>query len=96
MEQTQYGADETLREAVKQLTAGANGNSVELDRVIRQLGAHHVAHFLVTTTDSNSAEVLKRYLSKYWPAYFELIERLIRAARRSPENEDLESDFGES
>jgi hypothetical protein len=95
-ERSHYGVDETLRAAVKQLTSHWNGASEELDRIIQQLGAHHVAHFLVTTVDSSACEALREYLGKYWPAYFELIERLIRAARRSPENEDLQSDFGES
>lgn len=95
-ERSHYGADETLRAAVKQISTTSNENSEELDRVIHQLGPHHVAHFLVTTVDSNAGEALRKYLSKYWPAYFELIDRLLRAARRSPENEDLQSDFGQS
>ncbi len=89
-----YGADEALCRAVEQLAS--NGACEELDRVIQRLGAHHVAHFLATTADTRSAEALRRYLSAYWPAYYELIERLIRAARRIPENEDLQRDFGES
>ncbi|OGF55160.1 MAG: hypothetical protein A2Z21_09980 [Candidatus Fraserbacteria bacterium RBG_16_55_9] len=64
--------------------------------MIQELGPHHVAHFLITTGDARADENLKAYLRRYWPAYFELIERLIRAARRSPENEDLQSDFGQS
>ena len=96
VERSHYGVEETLRAAVKQLSNTSNGSSKELDQVIHQLGPHHVAHFLVTTADPRAAEVLNTYLSKYWPAYFELIERLIRAARRSPENEDLQSDFGQS
>jgi hypothetical protein len=96
MEPPHYGVDETLRAAVKTLAAISNGTSQELDHVIQQLGAHHVAHFLATTADAHAAEALRRYLSTYWPAYDELIERLIRAARRTSENEDLLSDFGES
>lgn len=96
MERAHYGVDEALRTAVKQLSTTSNGSSKELDQVIQQVGAHHIAHFLVTTADVSAAEALKKYLSNYWPAYFELIERLIRAARRSPENEDLLSDLGQS
>lgn len=64
--------------------------------MIQELGPHHVAHFLVTTSDTSAAKTLRTYLNKYWPAYEELAERLIRAARRSPENQDLQSDFGQS
>jgi len=96
MEWTHYGVDEGLREAVERLATASNGSSKELDRVIQRVGAHHVAHFLATTPDAQAAEGLKTYLRKYWPAYYELVDRLIRAARRSPENEDLQTDFGQS
>lgn len=96
MDEERSSAEETLRLALKGLSIWSGGSSADLDRVIQQLGPHHVAHFLVTTSDTSAAKTLRTYLNKYWPAYEELVERLIRAARRSPENEDLQSDFGES
>ena len=67
----------------------------ELDGVILRLGPHHIAHFIVTTHDREAAERLLLYLERHWPAYYVLIERLIRAARRE-NNEELLSDFGQS
>lgn len=96
IERPEYGVDETLRGAVKQLATGPNGSCTELDQTIQKVGPHHVAHFLTTAADPSTAEILRLYLSQYWPAYLELIDQLIRAARRSPENEDLKSDFGQS
>jgi hypothetical protein len=90
-----YGTDESLWEAAKKLTAEPSGASEEIDRVIREVGPHHVAHFLTTDSESEAAQALRAYLEGHWPAYLEFIDRLIRAARRS-ENEDLRSDFGEA
>jgi hypothetical protein len=93
----EYGADESLREAAMKLTTEPSDASEEIDRIIREVGPHHVAHFLTTDTDSDleAAQALRAYLERHWPAYLEFIDRLIRAARRS-ENEDVRSDFGEA
>jgi len=96
IEATHYGIEEALLEAVRQLKAdkpAKRRRSEAVDRVIRQVGPHQVAHFLTTTTDTEAAESLREYLQRHWPAYLELIERLIQAARR-PENEDVMRDFG--
>lgn len=82
------GAEEALLEALWE-------PGERLDRVLQEVGPHAVAHFLALTTDRSAAESLRRYLEKHWPATYELVERLIRAARRS-ENEDVRSDFGDS
>jgi hypothetical protein len=63
--------------------------------MILRLGPHHIAHFIATTHDRDSAERFKLYLERYWSAYFVLIERMLHAARRD-QNEELMSDFGQS
>jgi hypothetical protein len=94
IEATPYGIEGALLEAVRQLKADEPAKRSEaVDRVIRQVGPHQVAHFLTTTTNTRAAESLREYLQRHWPAYLELIERLIQAARR-PENEDVMRDFG--
>ena len=95
MREEDYGAEEALLGALKELASRSNGASEELDRVIGRVGPHAVAHFLALTTDRSAAESLRRYLEEHWPATYELVERLLRAARRS-ENEDVRSDFGDS
>lgn len=92
---SEYGADESLREAALKLTTEPSDAVEEIDRVIRKIGPHQVAHFLATDPESEAAQALRAYLERHWPAYLEFIDRLIRAARRS-ENEDVRSDFGES
>ena len=89
----EYGIDEALQEAAKKLAASPDGAPEEIDRIIREVGPHHVAHFL--TMESEAAQALRAYLKRYWPAYLEFIDRLIHAARHS-ENEDVQSDFGEA
>lgn len=89
------GAEEALLEALQELGPQPDGASAKLDRVIQEVGPHAVAHFLALTTDRSAAEALRRYLERHWPATYELVERLLRAARRS-ENEDVLSDFGDS
>ena len=94
IEAADYGVEEALLEAVRQLKADEPAERSEaVDHVIRQVGPHQVAHFLTTTTDTKAAESLREYLQRHWPAYLELIERLIQAARR-PENEDVMKEFG--
>lgn len=89
------GAEEALLEALREPGPRPDGSWERLDRVLQEVGPHAVAHFLALTTDRSAAESLRRYLEKHWPATYELVERLIRAARRS-ENEDVRSDFGDS
>ncbi len=89
------GAEEALLEALSELGPQPNGSCERLDRVLQEVGPHAVAHFLALTADRAAAERLRAYLAKHWPATYELVERLIRAARRS-ENEDVRSDFGDS
>jgi len=96
MERAKYGADERLQEVAAKLSALPNGAYEELDRLLEELGPHHLAHYLTTTPDRKAAEILQDYLKRYWPAYLDLVERLIRAARRTPEDEDLLRDFGDS
>ena len=94
IEAADYGVEEALLEAVRQLKADEPAERSEaVDHVIRRVGPHQVAHFLTTTTDTKAAESLREYLQQHWPAYLELIERLIQAARR-PENEDVMKEFG--
>ena len=95
MREEDYGVEEALLGALKELDSRSNGASEKLDRVIERVGPHAVAHFLALTTDRSAAESLRSYLEKHWPATYELVERLIRAARRA-ENEDVRSDFGDS
>lgn len=95
LREERIGAEEALLEALQELGPQPNGTSVKLDRVIQEVGPHAVAHFLALTAHRPAAEALKRYLERHWPATYELVERLIRAARRS-ENEDVCSDFGDS
>jgi hypothetical protein len=96
MERAKYGVDERLHEAVAKLSALPNGACSELDRLLEKLGPHHLAHYLITTPDREAASALQDYLKEHWPAYLQLVERLVRAARRTPEDEDLLSDFGDS
>ena len=100
-----YGVEEALLDAARRLQAhaqaqaqgqgaGAPGERLEaVDRVIRRVGPHQVAHFLATTGDAQAVAALRAYLQRHWPAYLELVERLIQAARR-PENEDVMREFG--
>jgi len=91
----QIGAEEALLRVLRRLGPQPNGSVEELDRVIRDVGPHAVAHFLALTADRAAAESLRAYLERHWPATYELVERLLRAARRS-ENEDVRRDFGDS
>ncbi len=94
-EHDKHGIPNLLYDEIRHHLAQSQSSSASLDAIIIKLGPHHIAHFLVTTEDQQSAERLKIYLEQYWPAYSVLIERLIRAARRA-DNEELLSDFGQS
>ncbi len=95
---TTPGVDEALVRAVRKLVESRPKTEQlqELDEAILKLGPHHVAHFLVMTTDHAAAEALRDYMKTWWKALLNLVDQLILAARRTPETEDLRSDFGES
>lgn len=67
----------------------------ELDRLIRIIGPHELAHCLLNAPSPFQASQLNRYLAAQWPAHLKFIEQMIRAATLTPENEDLRRDFGE-
>lgn len=91
----QHGIPTILHDQIKRQLARSGQAFPELDGLILRLGPHHIAHFIATTQDRDSAERLKLYLERYWPAYFVLIERMLHAASRD-RNEELMSDFGQS
>lgn len=95
LSEERIGAEEALLEALQELGPRPDGACEKLDRVLREVGPHAVAHFLALTAHREAADRLRAYLARHWPATYELVERLIRAARRS-ENEDVRSDFGDS
>jgi len=90
--------DEALVRAVRKLVESRDKAQQlrELDEAILKLGPHHVAHFLVTTTDPAAADALREYMKTWWKALLNLVDQLILAARRTPETEYLKSDFGDS
>lgn len=95
LREERIGAEEALLEVLSEPDPRPDGSNEKLDRVLQEVGPHAVAHFLALTAHRAAAERLRAYLAKHWPATYELVERLLRAARRS-ENEDVRSDFGDS
>jgi len=90
-----YGVPIILRKRIREVISHPEQASADLDAIIMQLGPHEVAHFLTTTTDSEAAGNLYSYLDHHWPAYSEIIERMMFAADRD-RNEDLLGDMGQS
>lgn len=93
-----HGVDEALVRAVRKLVESSAKTEQlrELDEAILKLGPHHVAHFLVTTSDTAAAEAMRDYMKTWWKALLNLVDQLILAARRTPDTEDLKNSFGES